>query len=64
MARARGAYHVVAQASMVVMSILAMRMAEKQGYWLVLLISFIALPIRGLLASQWIGPLGVYPCRS
>ena len=35
---------VVAQAVMIVASILAMRMAEKEGYWLVLLISFIALP--------------------
>jgi MFS family permease len=54
---------VIAQAAMIVMSILAMRMANKNGYWLVLLISFIALPLRGLIASQWIGPLGVYPVQ-
>src|ERR1700727_450093 len=43
---------VIAQGVMILASPLAMRMAEKKGYWLVLLISFIALPIRGLLASQ------------
>ena len=42
---------VVAQAVMIVASLVAMRMAEKEGYWLVLLISFIALPIRGLVAA-------------
>ncbi len=35
---------VVAQGVMIVASLVAMRLAEKEGYWLVLLISFIALP--------------------
>src|SRR5258705_6840936 len=43
---------VVAQAVMIVASIAAMRMAEKEGYWLVLLISFIALPVRGVVAAS------------
>src|SRR3982074_1289573 len=42
---------VVAQAVMIVASIVAMRMAEKEGYWLVLLISFIALPVRRFVAD-------------
>jgi MFS family permease len=54
---------VVAQAAMVLMSIIAMKTAEKKGYWLVLLISFIALPVRGLIASHWIVPWGVYPVQ-
>ena len=54
---------VVAQAAMILMSLVAMRMAEKRGYWLVLLISFIALPVRGLIASQWIDSVGVYPVQ-
>lgn len=54
---------VVAQGAMVLVSLFAMRMAEKEGYWLVLLLSFAALPLRGLIASQWIGPLGVYPVQ-
>jgi MFS family permease len=54
---------VIAQAVMIVASILAMRMAETQGYWLVLLISFAALPIRGLLAAHLITAWGVYPVQ-
>jgi MFS family permease len=40
-----------------------MRMAEAQGYWLVLLISFLALPLRGLIAGNLIVPWGVYPVQ-
>ena len=54
---------VVAQAVMIVVSLLAMRMAEKQGYWLVLLMSFVALPLRGLIAAHFIGQWGVYPVQ-
>jgi MFS family permease len=55
---------VVAQAVMIMASIAAMRMAEKEGYWLVLLISFLALPIRGLLAAVVIEPWGVFPVQA
>ena len=54
---------VIAQGLMILASILAMRMAEKEGYWLVLLISFIALPIRGLVAAHLITAWGVYPVQ-
>jgi MFS family permease len=54
---------VVAQAVMIVAALLAMKMAERRGYWLVLLISFIALPIRGAIAATFIDPLGVYPVQ-
>ncbi len=55
---------VVAQAVMVVASLVAMRMAEKQGYWLVILITFLALPIRGLVAASVIHGWGVYPVQA
>jgi MFS family permease len=55
---------VVAQAVMIVASIVAMRMAEQRGYWLVLLVSFIALPIRGVLAAYFINRWGVYPVQA
>ena len=35
---------------MIVASVLAMHVAEKRNYWLILLISFLALPLRGVLA--------------
>ncbi|MDQ0395885.1 MFS transporter [Labrys monachus] len=54
---------VVAQAVMILASLAAMRMAERQGYWLVLLISFIALPIRGLVAAHLVTRWGVYPVQ-
>jgi MFS family permease len=54
---------VVAQAVMVVASVLAMRMAERSGYWLVILISFLALPLRGLIAARLVTNLGVIPVQ-
>jgi MFS family permease len=55
---------IVAQAVMVVASIVAMRMVEIRGYWLVLLISFVALPVRGLIAASVIKYWGVFPVQA
>jgi MFS family permease len=54
---------VVAQATMILASLVAMRLAEKEGYWLVLLVSFIALPIRGVIAAHVMNKWGVYPVQ-
>jgi MFS family permease len=54
---------VIAQLVMVGTSLIAMRMADKRGYWLVLMISFVALPIRGLIAAHWINHTGLYPVQ-
>jgi MFS family permease len=54
---------VVAQGVMILASLIAMRLVEKQGFWLVLLISFIALPIRGIVAATLISRWGVYPVQ-
>jgi len=54
---------VVAQTVMVVAALAAMWLADRRGYWLVMLISFIALPIRGLVAAHVISRLGVYPVQ-
>jgi MFS family permease len=54
---------IVAQAVMVIMSIIGMRVSEKKGYWLVILISFLSLPIRGLVAAKFITTWGVYPVQ-
>jgi MFS family permease len=54
---------VVAQGTMISASLIAMRLAEKEGYWLVLLVSFIALPIRGVIAAHLINKWGVYPVQ-
>jgi len=54
---------VVAQSVMILASLVAMRLAEKEGLWLVLLISFVALPIRGAVAAHLISRWGVYPVQ-
>jgi MFS family permease len=54
----------VAQGVMVITSLLAMRMAAGRGYWLVLLISFAALPLRGALAGTFIEHWGVWPVQA
>ncbi len=54
---------VVAQGVMIFASLAAMRLDETRGYWLALLVSFLALPIRGLIAANLITSWGVYPVQ-
>jgi MFS family permease len=54
---------VVAQAVMIVTSIVGMRAAESRNYWPVLLASFLALPVRGILAFFFTGWWGVVPIQ-
>jgi len=54
---------VVAQGVMIVASLFAMRMISREGAWIVMLISFLALPLRGLLAAYLINSWGVYPVQ-
>jgi Major Facilitator Superfamily len=54
---------VVAQGTMIFAALAAMRMIEKEGHWLVLLISFAALPIRGVVAYCLLNYWGVYPVQ-
>jgi MFS family permease len=53
----------VAQGVMMLVSLIATHVGEKRGYWLLLLLSFVALPIRGLLAAFVINKWGVYPVQ-
>jgi predicted MFS family arabinose efflux permease len=52
---------VVAQGVMAITSLVAMKLAQRRGYWLVLLIAFALLPIRGLLAHSLVTAWGVWP---
>ena len=52
---------VIAQGTMVIASVVGMRVAEKRNYWLLILISFLVLPLRGLLACFLSGWWGVIP---
>ncbi len=54
---------VVAQATMILAALVAMRLSEKRGLWLVMLISLVALPIRGLIAASIVNVWGVFPVQ-
>jgi MFS family permease len=54
---------VVAQVTMVLASIVAMRAADSRSLWMLMLISFIALPVRGLIAAYLIKAWGVFPVQ-
>lgn len=54
---------VIAQAVMILTSIVGMRTAESRNYWPVLLASFLALPVRGVLAFFLTGWWGVIPVQ-
>ena len=52
---------VIAQGVMVIASLIAMHVAEKRNYWLILLVSFLVLPLRGVIAFFLSGWSGVVP---
>jgi MFS family permease len=54
---------VIAQAVMIILSIVGMRVAERHNYWPVLLASFFVLPVRGILAFFLTGWWGVIPVQ-
>jgi predicted MFS family arabinose efflux permease len=58
-----GATVVVAQFTMVPMALLAARLAETRGYWIVFLLALLALPIRGMIAAVVTGPIGLGPVQ-
>ena len=54
---------VIAQGVMVVTSLIAMKAASKRNYWPIILVSFMFLPIRGVLAFFVTGWWGVVPMQ-
>jgi MFS family permease len=58
-----GATIVIAQATMVPAALLASRLAQERGYWLIFLFALIALPIRGALASVVTSAWGLGPVQ-
>jgi MFS family permease len=54
---------VVAQLTMTPMAILAARLAEQRGYWIVFLLALLALPLRGVIAAVVTGPIGLLPVQ-
>ena len=54
---------IIAQLVMVGASLVGMKMVDKRGYWLVIFISFISLPIRGFIAANMGSDFGIYPVQ-
>jgi MFS family permease len=55
---------VIAQLVMVVAACFAYRVIERIGYWSVILITFVTLPLRGLVAAMFITAWGVWPVQA
>jgi predicted MFS family arabinose efflux permease len=55
---------VVAQLVMVAAAFLANRLIQRIGYWGVILVTFLALPVRGLVAAVFITSWGVWPVQA
>ena len=58
-----GATIVIAQITMVPTALIAARLTETKGYWAVVLLALIALPVRGVTASLVTGPWGLGPVQ-
>ncbi|MFM0506474.1 MFS transporter [Paraburkholderia sp. RL17-373-BIF-A] len=55
---------VIAQLVMVAAAMLATRLIRWRGYWWVILLTFLALPLRGLIAASVIHAWGVWPVQA
>ncbi|WGS54304.1 MFS transporter [Paraburkholderia sp. D15] len=55
---------VIAQGVMVVAAMFANRLIRWRGYWWVILLTFLALPVRGLIAASLIEAWGVWPVQA
>jgi MFS family permease len=55
---------VIAQLVMVAAAMLATRLIRWRGYWWVILLTFLALPVRGLIAASVIHEWGVWPVQA
>lgn len=55
---------IVAQLVMVAVSMIASRLIKWRGYWWVILITFLALPVRGAIAASVLHAWGVWPVQA
>lgn len=54
---------VIAQLVMIVASLVAMRWMRTRGHWWVVMLTLVALPIRGVIAALWMDTWGVIPVQ-
>lgn len=54
---------IIAQCTMIPVALFAAWLAERRGYWVVMLLPLIALPIRGVIAGLFIHPYAIFPIQ-
>lgn len=54
---------IVAQLVMIPVALLAGRCAARHGYWILVMIALLALPVRGLVAGYWNSPWSLIPVQ-
>ena len=54
---------IIAQLTMIPMVLAVAALAERRGYWVVLLLALLALPIRGAIAAYLTSPYGLIPVQ-
>jgi predicted MFS family arabinose efflux permease len=54
---------IIAQVTMIPMALLAARLAQIRGYWIVFVLALVALPVRGLIAGLFANPWILVPVQ-
>ncbi|GJC94263.1 major facilitator superfamily transporter [Colletotrichum higginsianum] len=54
---------IIAQGTMVIVSVLTSWLAGRSGYWFAVLLSYVALPVRAAIAGRFIKSWGVWPVQ-
>jgi predicted MFS family arabinose efflux permease len=54
---------IIAQLVMIPVALLAGRSAMRYGYWMLLMVAIMALPVRGLIAGYWNSPWALIPVQ-
>ncbi|KAK1992046.1 major facilitator superfamily transporter [Colletotrichum falcatum] len=62
-AQTTGLTVIIAQATMTIMSVLTAWVADRSGYWLLVMLSYIVLPIRAVLAGKVIKYWAIWPVQ-
>ena len=54
---------IVAQLTMIPAALAAARVADRSGYWWLVVLALAVLPVRGLIAGYWVSPWAVVPVQ-
>ncbi|KAK2036961.1 major facilitator superfamily transporter [Colletotrichum somersetense] len=54
---------IIAQGTMIVVSLMTPWLAGRYGYWFTVLVSYVVLPIRAAVAGRWIENWGIWPVQ-